>query len=73
LLNLGSIRNAPVPETWEGANYDFFWIIDYTQDQPTFVSIPQRYAAPEYAEVPDNGWGDPVDRARFPKFYQQCE
>jgi hypothetical protein len=73
LLNLGAIRNAPVPDTWQGANYDFFWIIDYTQDPPTFVSLPQRYSAPKYAEIPDNAWGAPVDQAKFPKFYQHCK
>jgi len=73
LLNLGAIGNAPVPDTWEGVNYDFFWIIDYTQGQPTFVSVPQQYVAHNYAKIPDNAWGAPVDQAKFPKFYGHCE
>jgi hypothetical protein len=73
LLNLGAIRNAPVPSTWEGVNYDYFWIVDYTRDQPTFVSVAQEYAAPRYAEIPDNAWGAPVDLAKFQKFYEHCK
>jgi hypothetical protein len=73
LLNLGAIHNAPVPNTWEGVNYDYFWIIDYTQGPPTFVSLPQRYSASKYAEIPDNDWGASVDQANFPKFYQHCK
>jgi hypothetical protein len=73
LLNLGAIGNTPVPKTWEVVNYNYFWIIDYTQGQPTFVSVPQHYAAPKYAEIPDNAWGAPVDQAKFPKFYQHCK
>lgn len=72
-LNLGAIGNAPVPDTWQGVNYDYFWIVDYTQGQPAFVSLPQAYAAPEHAEVPNNAWGAPVDRAKFPKFFEQCK
>jgi hypothetical protein len=73
LLNLGAIPNAAVPKTWDGLNYDYFWIIDYTEGQPTFASVLQQYAAPNYAEIPDNAWGIPVDQATFPKFYQHCE
>jgi hypothetical protein len=73
LLNLVAIHNAPVPDTWEGVNYDFFWIIDYTQNPSTFVSLPQRYSAPKYAEIPDNDWAVPVDQAKFPNFYEHCK
>ena len=72
-LNLSAIDKAHVPDTWQGVNYDYFWIIDYTQDPPTFVSLPQQYDAPKYAEVPNNAWGAPVDGARFPKFYAHCK
>jgi hypothetical protein len=73
LLNLGAIGNAHVPDTWQGVNYDYFWIIDYTQAQPTFVLLPQQYTASKYADVPDNVWGAPVDRVKFAKFYEQCK
>jgi hypothetical protein len=69
-LNLGAIG---VPDTWQGVNYDYFWIINYTQKPPTFVSIPQAYPLPKYAEVPDNAWGAPADQTKFPKFYEHCK
>jgi hypothetical protein len=73
LLNLRKISADAAPKTWEGVNYDFFWIIDYTGPQPTFVSLPQDYAAAADAQLPNNDWGAPVEAAKFPKFYQDCE
>jgi len=73
LLNLGKISNVDVPHTWEGANYDYFWIIDYANPQPTFTMIPQVYAAAAYAKVPNNAWGKNVDQSQFPEFYQDCK
>jgi hypothetical protein len=29
LLKLGRIPGDPVPKTWPGSNYDYFWILDY--------------------------------------------
>lgn len=72
LLNLGAIGHCAVPPTWEDMNYNFFWIIDHEGDRPTFVSVPQQYRAHEYAELPDNAWGAPIHRAKFPKFHEHC-
>jgi hypothetical protein len=73
LLNLGKVTNADVPETWEGVNYDYFWVIDYTSSEPTFTAIRQEYAAADYAQVPNNAWGEPVDKAKFSQFHNECE
>jgi hypothetical protein len=73
LLTLGEIPGASVPKSWEGANYDFFWIIDYANPQPTFTVVPQAYASGAYAQVPNNAWGEDVDPTRFPDFYQDCK
>jgi hypothetical protein len=74
LLNLGKIPNAAVPEeTWQRVNYDYFWVIDYTNSEPTFAAIRQEYVAAEYAQVPNNAWGEPVDKIKFPQFYNDCK
>jgi hypothetical protein len=73
LLKLGDIPNANAPKTWEGANYDFFWIIDYTQSQPTLTVLRQAYVGAAYAQLPDNPWGEEVDQSRFPEFYRDCK
>jgi hypothetical protein len=73
LLGLGKISNADVPKSWEGVNYDYFWIIDYANPQPTFTPIQQVYGAAAYAQVPSNAWGVGVDRGKFPEFYQRCK
>jgi hypothetical protein len=73
LLNLGNMSKSPAPKTWEGVNYDFFWIIDYTNAPPTFALVRQEYSAAAFAQVPDNAWGEPVDLTKFPEFYRDCE
>ena len=73
LLNLKNISNAGAPKTWEGVNYNFLWIIDYSKTEPTFTIIPQEYTAAAYAQVPNNAWGEPVEMAKFPEFYKDCE
>jgi hypothetical protein len=73
LLKLGDIPNANPPKTWEGSNYDYFWIIDYATPQPTFATVPQKYAAATYAKVPDNAWDVDVDESKFPEFYKDCK
>ena len=71
LLDLGAIPNANAYKTWESANYDFFWIIDYASPQPTFTMVPQVYASAP--KVPNNEWGVAVDRTKFRDFYQNCK
>ena len=73
LLKLGDIPDADAPKSWKGANYDYIWIVDYTTSPPTFTPLQQRYAAPAYAEVPDNTWGSDPDESRFAEFYRDCE
>ena len=73
LLKLGEIPNVDVPQTWKGANYDYFWIIDHQNPQPTFRIIQQEYPADAYAEVPNNPWGEDVDQSRYPEFYAACK
>ena len=73
LLKLDQIPGANVPVKWEGDNYDYFWIVDYTGSQPTFTVVQQDYAAATYAQVPNNGWGAKVDKSQFPEFYKDCE
>ncbi len=73
LLKLDQIAGAAAPLKWEGKNYDYFWIVDYTGPQPTFTAIQQDYTAAAYAQVPDNAWGVKVDKLQFPEFYKDCE
>ena len=73
LLMLGDIDNADVPKSWEGANYDFFWIIDYAKSKPTFTMVRQEYAGAGGGKIPDNPWGKDVDQNKFPEFYHDCK
>ncbi len=73
LLKLDQIPGASPPAKWEGKNYDYFWIVDYTGPQPTFTVLRQDYADAAYAQVPNNAWGEKVDKRRYPEFYQDCE
>jgi hypothetical protein len=59
LLNLDAIPS--VPQTWNGDNFDYFWIVDYAKgsSSPTrFESRKQVFAAP-FESVPSNDWGKP--------------
>jgi hypothetical protein len=73
LLDLRKISASAAFKTWEGVNYDYFWIIDYTTSTPTFKALRQEFSAPAYAQVPNNGWGTEVEREKFPQFYRDCE
>lgn len=61
LLHLNALGNA-VPTTWNGSNYDYFWIVEYGKPgsaTPTrFRAVKQVFPAP-YAAVPHNDWGAP--------------
>jgi hypothetical protein len=67
------LRLKSLPKTWEGVNYDFFWIVDYTTPEPALTAVRQEYANPAYAQIPNNGWGEPVAQAQFHQFYDDCE
>jgi hypothetical protein len=73
LLQLGNIVREPVPNKWEGVNYDYFWVIDYTASPPTFLPVRQKYSDPKYAKIPDNRWGIAVDPGKFPDFDRDCD
>lgn len=51
---------AEVPKTWSGANYNYFWIIDYddTGQPKKFASVRQDFSG-EFAGIPNNDWGVP--------------
>ena len=60
LLHLDAF-GAKVPTTWNGDNYDYFWIVDYAKgsDLPaSFRMVKQIFPAP-YQDVPSNDWGVP--------------
>jgi hypothetical protein len=73
LLQLGNIAPEPAPKKWEGVNYDYFWVIDYSTSSPTFLPVVQKYTDPKYAGIPDNSWGVAVDPGKFPGFYGDCD
>lgn len=59
LLNLDQLSS--VPDTWEGSNYDYFWIATYGNPASTvptsFQSLQQDFAKP-YDDLPANDWGN---------------
>jgi hypothetical protein len=63
LLNLDQLpASMKVPESWEGDNYDYFWIIDYgtpNSTVPTGFSMQKQTFPKPYQHVPDNDWGKP--------------
>ncbi len=73
LLKLDDIPDAKVPKTWEGANYDYFWIIDYSGSKPTYSVVQQEYTAAADAQVPNNAWGEEPDKTKFTEFYKDCK
>jgi len=64
LLGLDQISGNPVPDKWEGDNYDYFWIVTYGNagsPVPTaFTTRIQHFDYP-YDGVPHNEWGKPED------------
>ena len=63
LLNLGVLTGTNhVHETWQGSNYDYFWIVDYGNagsSTPTaFKHVRQEFTG-AFKSVPSNHWGKP--------------
>jgi hypothetical protein len=63
LLNLGVLTGKDhVHETWEGTNYDYFWIVEYGtagSANPTgFQHVRQEFTG-TYKDLPANHWGKP--------------
>jgi hypothetical protein len=52
-------RFASVPDTWNGANYDYFWIVDLdaATGEPKAVRTIKQVLP--YANGPENDWGAP--------------
>ena len=65
LLKLGEIPDADAPQTWKGANYDYFWIIDTTTSPPTFTPVKQRYTALPMRRSPTTNGASMRTRAGF--------
>lgn len=66
LLNLGSLKGSDhVHETWQGTNYDFFWIVEFdtsakTPTPKSFKAVQQQFTVSPYSTtVPSNAWGVP--------------
>lgn len=63
LFNLDKLpKSANVPDTWNGNNYDYFWVIDYgnpDSDVPTGFSVLKQIFPAPYQAVPSNDWGQP--------------
>ncbi len=61
LLNLDTFGKE-VPHTWEGSNYDYFWVVTYgnpaSQTPTAFKAIRQDFTG-AFAGVPNNDWGKP--------------
>jgi hypothetical protein len=73
LLQLGKIAPESVGKKWEGVNYDYFWVINYSVSPPTFLPVLQTYSDPKYATLPNNNWRVEVDPEKFPGFYAGCD
>lgn len=62
LLNLDKLTGKDhVHETWEGSNYDYFWIVEYPSGSTTpskFTEQRQEFSG-TYKSVPSNHWGKP--------------
>jgi hypothetical protein len=60
LFNIDKLPNTP--RDWKSQNYDYFWIVKFGNpgsDIPTdFQMVRQVFTGP-YADLPDNGWGEP--------------
>jgi hypothetical protein len=58
LLHLDALNG--VPKTWEGSNYDYFWVVTYGNAGSTtptaFQTVKQDFSNPA---IPDNDWGQP--------------
>jgi len=62
LLHLEQFADAP--KDWSDANYDFFWIVDFTPGKPNptgFRTVRETFAPP-YDNLPANDWDAPEPR-----------
>jgi len=47
-----------VPKTWSGANYNYFWIVDYdTSGKPVAFAQQRQDFSGKYSGLPNNDWG----------------
>ena len=62
LLHLEQFADAP--KDWPDANYDFFWIVDFSPGKPVpagFRMVRESFKAP-YDNLPANDWDAPEPR-----------
>ena len=62
LLNLDKLAGKDhVHETWQGSNYDYFWIVEYPKSSATPSSFKdeRQVFTGAYVSVPSNHWGKP--------------
>jgi hypothetical protein len=55
-------QRSDVPETWPGATYDYFWIVEFGtpgSDTPTKFTMVKQAFGGAYADLPANDWGEP--------------
>jgi hypothetical protein len=61
LLGLDKLAGNPVPDKWEGDNYDYFWIVTYGNSPvPTGFTAQKQHFDKPYDGVPHNDWGKPA-------------
>jgi hypothetical protein len=60
LLKLDQLQG--VPETWSSGTYDYFWIVEYgnqNSDVPTLFRMVKQELGTPYDDVPSNDWDQP--------------
>ncbi len=58
LDQLPDAHRANVPTTWRGANYNYFWIVDYdASGKPVAFSQQRQNFSGKYSGLPNNDWG----------------
>ena len=56
LLRLDQAKTPP-PASWEGDNYNFFWIVKYGPGTQVTVDTSRQTFTGDFADLPDNDWG----------------
>lgn len=62
LLGLGTLKD--VPRNWPGANYDYFWIVNFADGKPSKVELVKQDFPETVKDVPENDWGKPNGMAK---------
>jgi len=59
LDRLPSFYRWQAPLSWEGANFDYFWIVTFRGDRPVRFESKLQAFEPPFDSVPQNLWGEP--------------